>query len=342
MKRIISCCLFAVLATAIAPAHAQSYPSKPIRIIVPYPAGGTSDILARSVGQKLSEAWGQPVIVENKPGANGNVGADMVAKAAPDGYTLLLADIGSLAISPSVYPTLPFDPVKDFAPVTMVAYSPHILVVHPSVPVSSVKELVALAKTKPGKLNFAISGLGGAPHLAGVDFALRTGIDWVYIPYKGGAQAIADVAGGQADVTLNGMLASYPLVKGDKLKLLAVSSARRMSAIPDVPTIAESGVPGFESGSWQGVIAPAGTPKSSPNSRRRESPRIGGLAAVGVVMCDGLEVRPRLGGEVRGDIVGILVGEGARIAERHLGLHERGRHRYARHAGAGVERFGSP
>jgi tripartite-type tricarboxylate transporter receptor subunit TctC len=174
---------------------------------------------------------------------------------------LLLADIGALVISPSVYPTLPFDPVKDFAPVTMVAYSPHILVVHPSVPVASVKELVELAKSKPGKLNFAISGVGGAPHLAGVDFAMRTGVDWTYIPYKGGAQAIADVAGGQADVTLNGMLATYPLVQGGKLKLLAVSSAKRMSAIPDVPTIAESGVSGFESGSWQGVVAPAGTPR---------------------------------------------------------------------------------
>jgi tripartite-type tricarboxylate transporter receptor subunit TctC len=259
-KRMIAVVLMGVAASLADASQAQSYPAKAIRIVVPYPAGGTSDILARSVGQKLSEAWGQPVVVDNKPGANGNVGADIVAKAAPDGYTLLLADIGSLAISPSVYPTLPFDPAKDFAPVTMVAYSPHILVVHPSVPVASVKELVALAKAKPGKLNFAISGVGGAPHLAGVDFALRTGVDWVYIPYKGGAQAIADVAGGQADVTLNGMLATYPLVKGDKLKLLAVSSAKRMSAIPDVPTIAEAGVPGFESGSWQGVIAPAGTP----------------------------------------------------------------------------------
>jgi len=260
MKLFVAAVLAAAAAAVAAPSEAQTYPAKAIRIVVPYPAGGTSDILARSVGQKLSEAWGQPVVVDNKPGANGNVGADIVAKAAPDGYTLLLADIGSLAISPSVYPTLPFDPAKDFAPVTMVAYSPHILVVHPAVPVGSVKELIAMAKAKPGKLNFAISGVGGAPHLAGVDFALRTGIDWVYIPYKGGAQAIADVAGGQADVTLNGMLATYPLVKGDKLKLLAVSSAKRMSAIPDVPTIAESGVPGFESGSWQGVIAPAGTP----------------------------------------------------------------------------------
>ena len=263
MIPIVSAALaFAVLAGHAAPAAAEDYPARPLRIVVPYPPGGTSDILARSIGQKLGESLGQPIVVENKPGANGNVGADLVAKAPPDGYTLLLADIGALAISPSVYPTLPFDPTKDFAPVTMVAYSPHILVVHPAVAASSVKELIALAKAKPGKLNFAISGVGGAPHLAGVDFALRTGIDWAYIPYKGGSQAIADVAGGQADVTMNGMLATYPLVQGGKLKLLAVSSARRMSAIPDVPTLAESGLAGFESGSWQGVVAPAGTPRN--------------------------------------------------------------------------------
>jgi tripartite-type tricarboxylate transporter receptor subunit TctC len=275
MKRIVTALFVAASLAGFAPAaQAQTYPSKPIRIIVPYPAGGTSDILARSIGQKLSESLGQPVVVENKPGANGNVGAEFVARAAPDGYTLLLADIGALAISPSVYPKLPFDPAKDFAPVTMVAYSPHILVVHPSVPAASVKELVALAKSKPGKLNFAISGVGGAPHLAGVDFALRTGIDWTYIPYKGGAQAIADVAGGQADVTLNGMLATYPLVQGGKLKLLAVSSAKRMSAIPEVPTIAESGIPGFETGSWQGVVAPAGTPREIVGKLNAEIGRI--------------------------------------------------------------------
>src|SRR5437764_5697374 len=261
MFRIIKAILIAALLVVSTASSAQSYPSKPIRIIVPYPAGGTSDILARTIGQRLSESLGQPVVVDNKPGANGNLGADLVAKAPPDGYTLLLGDIGALAISPSVYPTLPFDPVRDFAPVTMVAYSPHILVVNPAVPANSVQELVSLAKSKPGKLNFAISGVGGAPHLAGVEFALRTGVKWEYIPYKGGSQAIADVAAGQADVTLNGMLAAYPLVKGGKLKLLAVSSPRRVAAIPDVPTIAESGLPGFETGSWQGVVAPQGTPR---------------------------------------------------------------------------------
>ncbi len=261
MQRLLAVAALVIASLVPAAALAQAWPARPIRVIVPYPPGGTSDILARSLGDKLGAALGQPIVVENKPGANGNVGAEFVAKAPPDGYTLLLADIGALAISPSVYPGLPFDPVKDFAPVTLVAYSPHILVVNPSVPAATAQELVALAKSKPGKLNFAISGLGGAPHLAGVDFALRTGVKWEYIPYKGGSQAIADVAGGQADVTMNGMLATYPLVKGGKLKLLAVSSGQRMSAIPDVPTLAESGLPGFETGSWQGVVAPAGTPR---------------------------------------------------------------------------------
>src|SRR6202171_2150831 len=260
---------FAVLVHALAACallmplqvFAQAWPVKPMRIIVPYPAGGTSDILARTLGQKLSEMWGQAIIVENKPGANGNVGADFIVKAPPDGYTLLLCDVGALAISPSVYTSLGFDPNKDFAPVTMVAYSPHILAVNPEVPVKSVKELIDLAKAKPGKLNYAASSVASAPHLAGVDFASRVGITGADIPYKGGAQAITDVIGGQADVLFNGMLATYPHVKSGKLRILAVSSANRMSAIPDVPTVAESGVPGFETGSWQGVLAPAGTPR---------------------------------------------------------------------------------
>ena len=261
MKKPIRTVVAALAGFAFAAAAwAQPYPSKPIKIIVPYPPGGTSDILARSVGQKLAEAWGQPVLVENKPGATGNIGADSVAKSPPDGYTVLLADIGSLAISPSIFPTLPFDPVKDFAPVVMVAYSPHLLAVNPALPAKDVKELIALAKSKPGALNFAVSGIGGANHLAGVDFAMRTGIKWTYIPYKGGAQAIADVVGGQADVLFNGMLATYPMVKGGKLRALAISSSKRFAAAPEIPTVAESGLSGFETGSFQGIVAPAGTP----------------------------------------------------------------------------------
>lgn len=256
-------------------AQAQAWPSKPIKIIVPYPAGGTSDILARAIGPKITEALGQQVLVENKPGATGNLGAEAVARSAPDGYTVLLADIGSLAIAPSVFPQLSFDPVKDFAPVLMVAYSPHILAAHPSVAAKDAKELVALAKAKPNSLNFAISGLGGANHLAGIEFAMRTGIQWAYIPYKGGAQAIADVMGGQAQVLFNGMLATYPAVKDGRLKGLAISSAKRFAAAPDLPTVAESaGLPGFETGSFQGIVAPAGTPADVVNKLHATVTRI--------------------------------------------------------------------
>lgn len=241
--------------------QAQTYPGKPIRIVVPYAAGGTSDILARQIGPKLTEAWGQPVIVENKPGANGNVGADFVAKSAPDGYTLLLTDLGGLVISASVYPKLPFNPSKDFTPVVMVSYSPHVLAVNPAVQVRDVKELIAMAKAYPGKLNFAVSGIGGAPHLAGIEFAQRMGLDWIYIPYKGGADAITGVIGGQAHVLFNGMLATWPHVTGGRLKALAISSAQRVPAAPDTPTVAEQGLPGFETGSYQGVVGPRGIPR---------------------------------------------------------------------------------
>jgi tripartite-type tricarboxylate transporter receptor subunit TctC len=237
------------------------FAGKTIKIIVPNPAGGTSDILARMLAPKVAEALGATVVIENKPGATGNLGSDVVAKSRPDGLTLLLTDIGSLAIAPSVFPKLPFDPAEDFAPVIMVAYSPHLLAAHPGVAANDAKELVALAKAKPDTLNFAISGLGGANHLAGIEFALRTGIVWSYIPYKGGSQAIADVMAGQADVLFNGMVATYPAVQSGKLKALAISSAKRFAGAPEIPTVAESaGLPGFETGSFQGIVAPAGTP----------------------------------------------------------------------------------
>src|SRR6267143_1104466 len=262
MKCAFALTLIAALLAAL-PAHAQPYPSKPIRIIVPYAAGGTSDILARQIAPKLNEAWGQPVIVENKPGANGNVGADFVAKGTPDGYSLLLTDVGGLVISASVYPKLPFDPSKDFSPVVMVSYSPHVLAAHPSIRASSVQELINMAKAQPGKLNFAISGIGGAPQLAGIEFAQRTGIQWTYIPYKGGSDAVTAVVAGQADVLFNGMLATWPSVQGGKLKALAISSAQRVASAPDTPTVAEQGLPGFETGSFQGVVGPAGMPGAS-------------------------------------------------------------------------------
>ncbi len=245
---------------ALAQAGTAGWPAKPLRIVVPYPPGGSSDIIARAISQPLSEALKQPVIVENKPGANGNLGADFVAKSAPDGYTLLLCDVGALAISPSVYTKLSFDPSKDLRGVTMLAYSPHLLVVHPSVKANNLKELVALSKTS--ELNFAVTATGSAPHLAGVALERASGAKWTYVPYKGGVQAVQDTVSGQTQVLMNGMLATLPQVQGGRLKVLGVSKATRMPLIGDVPTIAEQGVPGYESGTWQGVRVARGTPEA--------------------------------------------------------------------------------
>jgi tripartite-type tricarboxylate transporter receptor subunit TctC len=260
-RRLLAAALAATLASAAFGALAQSapsWPSKPIRIIVPYTPGGSSDIIARAISQPLSEALKQTVIVENKPGANGNAGTELVAKSPADGYTLLLCDVGALAITPSLYTKLSFDPSKDLRGVGMLAYSPHLLVVHPSVPANNLKELVALSKTTP--LNFAVTALGSAPHLAGVAVEVASGAKWNYIPYKGGSQAIQDTIGGQTQVLMNGMLATLPHVQSGKLKVLGVSRSTRVPLLPDVPTIAEQGVKDFESGTWQGVLAPAGTP----------------------------------------------------------------------------------
>ena len=279
MKKIVAllttACLGVVGAShAVAQDAAAGYPKKPIRIIVPFPAGGTSDVLARMVGQKLNAAWGQPVIVENRAGANGNIGADLVAKSEADGYTLLLMDVGNLAISPTLYPKLPFSPTANLTPVTLLAYSPHLLVTYPGLPVQSVKELISYSKAQKGKVNFAAAaGTGSATHLAGVLFARQTGLEWNYIPYKGGAQAITDLVGGQVDLTMNGMVATYPHVKDGKLRLLAVSSAKRLPQLPDVPTVGET-IPGFVSGSWQGVMAPAGVPPAIVNKLNAEMARI--------------------------------------------------------------------
>ena len=261
MKQLVRRALVAGFALALAApiaALAQAWPAKPIRIIVPYTPGGSSDIIARAIQQPLQDALKQTVIVENKPGANGNTGTDFVAKSPPDGYTLLLCDVGALAITSSVYSKLPFDPAKDLVGVTMLAYSPHLLVVHPSVAANNLKELVAFSKT--GKLDFAVTAIGSAPHLAGVAVEKATGAKWQYIPYKGGSQAIGDTVAGQTQVLMNGMLATLPFVQSGKLKVIGVSKATRVPLLPDVPTIAEQGVAGFESGTWQGLLVPAGTP----------------------------------------------------------------------------------
>ena len=237
---------------------ADAWPSKPIRLIVPYPPGGSSDIIARSIGQIMAQDLKQSVVIENKPGANGNLGAEFVARAQPDGYTWLLCDLGALAISPSIYTKLSFDPSKDLRGTAMLAYSPHMLVVHPSVQAKNLQELVDLSKKQD--LNFAVTATGSAPHLAGVELARLTGAKWVYVPYKGGVQSIQDTVAGQTQVLMNGMLATYPHVQSGKLKLLGISKNARMPLIADVPTLAEQGAKGFESGTWQGVVLPGKTP----------------------------------------------------------------------------------
>ncbi|WP_421955686.1 Bug family tripartite tricarboxylate transporter substrate binding protein [Polaromonas sp.] len=257
---------------SVASAQAQGWPARPIRLVVPYPPGGSSDIIARAIAQPLSDALRQPVIVDNKAGANGNLGADFVAKSAPDGYTLLLCDTGALAISPSVYTKLGFDPSRDLHGMTMLAYSPHLLVVHPSVPASNLKELVALSKRSD--LNFAVTAMGSAPHLAGVAVERASGAKWQYIPYKGGSQAVSDTIAGQTQILMNGMLATLPHVQGGKLKILGVSKSTRMPLIGDVPTLAEQGLTGFESGTWQGLLVPRGTPADIVNRLNTELIRI--------------------------------------------------------------------
>jgi tripartite-type tricarboxylate transporter receptor subunit TctC len=243
------------------PAKAQDYPSKPIRLVVPFAAGGATDVLARLVGERLTASLGQQVVVDNRPGAGGNIGSDIVARAEPDGYTILMGAVGTHAINPSLYPKMPYDPVKDFAPVTLVASVPNVLVVNPEVPAKSVQELIDLAKAKPGELNFASSGNGTSIHVSGELFKAMTGTDIVHVPYKGSGPAVTDLLGGQVQMMFDNMPSSLPHVKAGKLRALGVTSAKRSPALPEVPTIAEAGVPGYDATSWFGILAPAGTPE---------------------------------------------------------------------------------
>ena len=250
------------------------YPVKPVRMIIANVAGGTSDILARVIGAKLTESWGQQIIVDNRPGGSGLIGNELLVKAPPDGYTLLMADFGSTTTTVLMQGKATIDLQRDYSPVTIVSYSPHLFCVHPSVPANNVKAVIALAKAQPGKLNFATAGQTTAPHWAGILLASRYGIDWTYIPGKGGAQAVLDVASGQADVLFNGMLATLPYVRSGKLKLIAITSAKRNAALPDAPTFAESGVPDFVTGSWQGILAPGKTPPEIVAKLQAETHRI--------------------------------------------------------------------
>jgi tripartite-type tricarboxylate transporter receptor subunit TctC len=258
----IALLLFAAAALAVSmPAAAQVYPSKPIRMVLPYPPGGGSDTIGRPLAQKLSESLGQQVVVENRGGANGNIGMEHAARAAPDGYTIVFALTAQLAVNPGLYGKVPYDPVKDFAPITLLGNGAYILVVHPSLPAKSVKQLVALAKAQPGSIAYSSSGNGSGGHLAAELLNSMAGIKMLHVPYKGGGPALVDLIAGQVQVLFSTQLASWPHIQSGRIRALAVSTAKRPASIPDLPTIAEAGLPGYDSGVWYGVLAPAGTPR---------------------------------------------------------------------------------
>jgi tripartite-type tricarboxylate transporter receptor subunit TctC len=256
-------CLAAVACSLIFAmgARGEEYPTRPIRLVVPFTPAGATDILARIIGQNLSQAWGQQVVVDNRPGAAGNIGTELVAKAPPDGYTLLMCTVSTHGINPSLYKKIPYDAVKDFAPVSLVALVPNVLEVNPAVEAKTVAELIALAKKNPGKLNFASSGSGTSVHMSAELFKLLAGLDIVHVPYKGSAPALTDLLGGQVDLMFDNLPASLSHIKAGKLRPLAVTSAHRSPALPEVPTMAEAGIEGYEATAWFGVLAPAGTPR---------------------------------------------------------------------------------
>jgi tripartite-type tricarboxylate transporter receptor subunit TctC len=264
-----------VAATAAASmAAAQTYPDKPVKLIIPYPAGAGVDIVARMIAPRVSEGLGQPIVIENRAGAGAIIGVDAVAKAPPDGYTLGMADAGPLAINPAIYPQLPYDPMRDLAPVVLVSTLPTILIAHPSLNVTSVGELLALARQKPGTINFASGGTGTANHLAMELFKSQAGIDIVHVPYKGTAPALTGVLTGNPSIMFSNLLSAGPLIKAGKVRALAIASKQRTSALPDLPTIAEAGVPGYEFQGWFGIVAPAATPAPIVDRLNREFRRV--------------------------------------------------------------------
>lgn len=276
------CCLAALFAAGVAahPSFAQSYPAKPIRIIVPYPPGGTSDILTRLIGQKMTESWKQPVVIDNRAGGGGNIGAEVAVRAPGDGYTLLSASTVH-TVNPSLYSKLSYDPLKDFTAISMMAQVANILVVHPSVPVKTVADFVAFAKKRPGQLNFSSAGNGSAPHLTAELFKMKTGVNLVHVPYKGAAPAMSDLLAGQVMLTFATAPSAVPFVQAGKLRALGVSSATRIPALPEVPTIAEAGIAGYEAVGWNGMVGPPGMPATVVNTINSEIVRILKLPDVG-------------------------------------------------------------
>ena len=254
-------CIALIPGVAVSQAQSETgYPSKPIRMIVPSAPGSGPDIMARAIGQKLTEALGQAIVIDDKPGAGGIIGSEAAAKAPPDGYTLIMSNAGAHTVNPSLYAKLPYDPIKDFAPVTLVALAPNILIVHPTLPVRNVKELIALAKAKPGELTFGSGGNGSTAHLSGEMFKTMAGINIVHIPFKGSPAAVIGVIAGQIALAIPNIPPALPHVRSGKLKALAVTTAKRAAGVPELPTVAESGLPGYEATAWFGVLAPAATP----------------------------------------------------------------------------------
>ena len=251
--------LSAMAVTGVSGAWAQAYPAKPIRIVVPFPPGGTSDILARTIGPALTREWGQPVIVDNRPGAAGNIAAEHVARAPADGYTLFITTVGIHAIHPSLYRKLPFDAIRDFTPITNLVMLPTVLTVHPSIPARSVKDLIVLAKKRPGDLHYSSAGSGSQPHLTAELFKTMTGVNLLHVPYKGAAQQLTDLVAGHVALTFATAPSAVPFIKGGQMRAIGVSSGKRASALPDVPTISET-VPGYEAVGWNGMVGPANLP----------------------------------------------------------------------------------
>jgi tripartite-type tricarboxylate transporter receptor subunit TctC len=272
--RRISYVLVLLASAAALPVAAQTYPSKAVRIVVPFAPGSTIDIIGRIIAPKLSESLGQPVVVDNRAGAGGMVGMDAVAKSQPDGYTLVIGALGPLAMNPALYPKTPFDPVRDFAAVSLLATGPVVIAVHPSVPARNVKELVELAKKRPGQLNFGSPGVGSSPHLTGELLKMLTATDIVHVPYKGNAEALTDLISGRVSIVFTGVPPVVPLAKAGRVRLLVTTGRQRLAQLPDVPTIAEAGLPGAQVLIWYGAVAPAATPKDVVTRLNREIVRL--------------------------------------------------------------------
>jgi len=267
----------AVLLLAAGPAAAQGYPAKPVRLVVPFAAGGSTDIVARTLAVRLTESLGQTVVVDNRAGGGTVIGTEIVARSAPDGHTLLVVP-APFTINPTLLQKLPYDPLNDFTPITLINTTPLVVVVNPSVPARSVKELIALARSKPGMLNFGSSGTGGSNHLAGELFNAMAGVKMVHVPYKGNAPALTDLVGGHVDLVFNGLTSAYPLIKGGKIRPLAVTSSKRSGVLPELPTLDEEGLKGFEAVAWNGLAGPARTPKDVVDRLAAEVARILGNA----------------------------------------------------------------